>query len=298
MGVYLGVIGQIELTRKSLEGGKESIVNPDDVNATRNRFSFDFEEGYLITGDLVEITATDGTDLDFIDSSGWANNTVQSSGNWYVFIDELGGIKLYSNFADSLEGSTDGLIPLNAIVRDIPILVTVRDRDSRIIGSIVDYELNTNREMVDVTALSDEYRQQYSSLISGSGRLTAHWDYTDTTGKEPINYLMQLILRTEIGSSFHGKFYIKPENTSAASGIFSGTQVNDSIWWEFDALITSSAASFSTSSIITGTIDFVATGPIKLRVSTTPVRYLLQEDDSKIELEQDSSSYILLEEPD
>jgi hypothetical protein len=298
MGVYLGVIGQIELTRKSLEGKKESIVNPDDVNADRNRFSFDFEEGYLITGDLVEITTTDGTDLDFVDASGWANNTVQSSGNWYVFVDELGGIKLYDNFSDSLEGSTDGLVPLVAIARDIPISVAIRDRDARIIASVVDYELNTNRETVDITALSDEYRQQYSSLISGSGRFTAHWDYTNTLGQEPVNYLMQLVLRTEIGSSFHGKFYLKPENQSAASGIFSQTQVNDSVWWEFDALITSSATSFTTSTIIVSTIDFVATGPIKLRASTTPVRYLLQESDDKIELEQDPTSYLLLEEPD
>lgn len=298
MGVYLGIIGQIELTRKSTAGGKESVVNPSDVNADRDRFSFDFEEGYLITGDLAEITTTDGTNLDFVAASGWANNTVQPSGNWYVFVDELGGIKLYDTFANSLNGDATGLIPLAAIARDIPILVTIRDRDSRIIGSVVDYELNTNRETVDITALSDEYRQQYSSLISGSGRLTAHWDYIDATGKEPINYLMQLILRTEIGSSFHGKFYIKPENASAASGTFNGSQVNDAIWWEFDALITSSAASFSTSSIITGTIDFIATGPIKLRVSTRPTDYLLQEDDFKIELEQDSSSYILLEEPE
>jgi hypothetical protein len=298
MGVYLGVIGQIELTRKSLEGGKESIVNPDDVNADRNRFSFDFEEGYLITGDLVEITTTDGTDLDFVDASGWANDTVQSSGNWYVFVDELGGIKLYDNFSDSLEGSTDGLVPLVAIARNIPISVAIRDRDARIIASVVDYELNTNRETVDITALSDEYRQQYSSLISGSGRFTAHWDYTNTLGQEPVNYLMQLVLRTEIGSSFHGKFYLKPENQSAASGIFSQTQVNDSVWWEFDALITSSATSFTTSTIIVSTIDFVATGPIKLRASTTPVRYLLQESDDKIELEQDPTSYLLLEEPD
>jgi hypothetical protein len=61
MGVYLGQIGTIELTRKSLEGSKESVVNPSDVNATRNRFSFDFDEGFLISGDLAEITTTDGT---------------------------------------------------------------------------------------------------------------------------------------------------------------------------------------------------------------------------------------------
>ena len=43
MGVYLGNIGNVELTRRSIEDGLESLVNPSDVNASRNRFSFDFE---------------------------------------------------------------------------------------------------------------------------------------------------------------------------------------------------------------------------------------------------------------
>jgi hypothetical protein len=143
MGIYLGNIGGIEITRKSSGGPKESIVNPSDVNTSRDRFSFDFDEGYLIAGDLVEFSTTDGTNLDFVAAAGWGNATVQPSGNWYVFIDELGGIRLYSNFDDSLEGSTAGLVQLATITRDIPISVVVRDRDSRLLASITDYELNT-----------------------------------------------------------------------------------------------------------------------------------------------------------
>lgn len=298
MGIYLGNIGNIELTRKSLEGSKESVVNPSDVNAVRNRFSFDFDEGYLISGDLVEIATTDGTDLDFVDATGWDVGVVQTSGNWYVFIDELGGVKLYDNFDDSLEGSTAGQITLTAIARDIPIRVTVRDRDARLLACVSEYEINTSREAIDFTALGDEYRQQYSSLITGSGRLTAQWDYVNNAGEEPVQYLMQLVLRTEIGSSFRGKFFIKSENTSSSAGSFSATQLNDQLWWEFDALITNSATSFAPGDIIVSTIDFVATGPIRLKARTQQQRYLLQESGDKIELEQDQTSYLLLEEPD
>ena len=298
MGIYLGNIGNIELTRKSLEGSKESVVNPSDVNATRNRFSFDFEEGYLISGDLLELTTTDGTDLDFVDATGWDNSTVQPSGNWYINVDELGGIKLYSNFPDSLDGGTDGRIALNAIARDIPIRAVVRSRDTRLLACVTDYEINTSRESVDITVLSDEYRQQYSSLISGSGRLTAQCDYTSTTGDETVQYFMQLVLRTEIGSAFHGKFYIKSADTAAAAVSFTAGQLNDALWWEFDGIVTSSATSFAPGQIVVSTIDFVSTGAIKLRARTQPRRYLLQEDDDKIQLEQDTSSYVLLEETD
>lgn len=296
MGIYLGQIGQIELTRKSLEGSLDSVVNPSDVNAVRNRFSFDFDEGYLVNGDFVEFSTTDGTNLDFVASSGWTVGTVQTSGNWYVFVDELGGIKLYDNFDDSLEGSTAGQVSLTAIARDIPIRVTVRDRDARILANVVDYELNTNRETVDITSLSDQHRQQYSSLITGSGRLTAHWDYTNTAGTEPVHYLLQLVVRTEIGSSFHGKFYVKASNTTAQTGDFYASQINDALWWEFDALVTNAAVSFTADSVIVGTIDFVATGPIRLKAQTQQKRYLLQESGDKIELEQSSDSYLLLEE--
>lgn len=298
MGIYFGNAGNIELTRKSYEGTKESVVNPSDVNTTRKRFSFDFDSSFLITGDFVEFTTTDGTNLDFVDSSGWANNTVQSGGNWYVYVDELGGIKLYSTFDGSLEGGTTDLIPLTSIARDIPIQVRIRDRDTRIIANVTEYELNTNREVVDITALSDEYRQQYSSLISGSGRLTAHWDYTNSYNAEPIHYLLQLILRTEVGSTFNGKFYVKYPDTTAQTGQFSASQINDSLWWEFDALVTASAVSFASDALILGTIDFVATGPIRLRAQTQTKRFLLQEDTGKIELEQSGDQYLLLEEPD
>ena len=298
MGIYLGQIGTIELRRKSAEGAKESIVNPSDVNVSRKRFSFDFEEGSLLTGDLLEISTTDGTNLDFIAASGWPNNTVYSSGNWYVFIDELGGIKLYTTFAASLEGGTTGLVSLTTISRNIPIRVVVRDRDTRILGDVTDYELNTNREVVDVSVLGDEYRQQYSSLITGSGRLSAHWDYIANTGEESVNYLMQLVLRTEVGSTFHGKFYIKAADTTSQSGSFNATQINDSLWWEFDALVTNAAVSFTPDSVITAAIDFVATGPIRLRAETQSKRFLLQEDTGKLELEQDSASHLLLEEPE
>jgi hypothetical protein len=307
MGVYLGNVGNIELIRKSLEGTKESVVNPGDVNDSRDRFSFDFDEGYLITGDLVEITATDGTNLDFIDIPGWGydpiltqdNDTLitqsadtfvigtkKSSGMWYIFVDELGGIRLYSNFDDSLEGSTAGLIPLDAISRDIPISVEVKNRGGRLLGCVREYEINTNREVVDITALSDQHRQQYSSLISGSGRLSAEWDYLKEDGSEPVNYLMQLVLRTEVGSSFRAKFYIKSINTSAAGGSFSASQVNDQLWWEFDAIVTGSAVSFAPSDLIIGNIEFVATGPIRLKAKTTASRVLLQESGDAVLLEQ------------
>lgn len=296
MGIYLGNVGNIELTRQSLEGSKTSVVNPGDVNPDRDRFSFDFDPSFLVSGDFIEITATNGANLAFIDPTGWENGVVQSSGNWYIFVDELGGIKLYNTFDDALEGGATGVVPLLAIAQNIPIEVKIIDGGSRLLAAVTDYELNTNRETVDVTTLSDEHRQQYSTLISGSGRLTAHWDYTNVGDTEPVHYLMQLVLRTEVGSSFKGKFYVKYGDTVPQTGRFDATQINDALWWEFDGLVTASAVSFAADQMIVGTVDFVATGPIRLKARTQQKRFLLQEDDGKIKLEKPANSHLLLEE--
>ena len=57
--------------------------------------------------------------------------------------------------------------------------------------------------------------------------------------------------------------------------------------------MTNSATSFTPSDVIVSTIDFVATGAIRLRARTTTQRKLLQESGDPILLEQ--SGYLLLE---
>lgn len=286
MAIYLGSAGSIELIRKSLQEEKLSVVNPDDVNVTRKRFSFDFDVGTFLTGDFITITSTDGVPLSFIGTDGWRDGNVHSSGNWYIFVDEIGGIRLYNTFNESLEGDSAAAISLVDITEDIPISVTVKDSAGRILGCVIQYELNTNREAIDVTTLSDSYREQYSSLITGSGQLTAQWDYKNESNEETVNYLMQLALRTEIGGIFGAKFYIKSEGAAPSAGDFADSQLNDSIWWEFDALITNSATNFATNQIIVSTVNFVTTGAVKLRAQTTVPSKLLQEDSGFILLEQ------------
>ena len=294
MGVYLGYTGSVQLQRQAIEGIKNSVVNPSDVNATKNRFSFDFDPGYLINGDRIQIATTDSTDLDFVAASGWANNTVQTAGSWYIHVDELNGITLYDTFDAALSGGSSGRIDLTTIARNIPIAVSMDSPVSRILGSVTEYTLNTNRETVDITALSDAYRTQYSSLITGSGSLTAIWDYLNTPEYETVNYLMQLVLRTEIGSSFGGKFYIKTNGATAMTGNTAGEK-NDELWWELEGLVTGAAVAFTPDSRIETVIDFVSTGPIQLKAKTISPSYLLQESGGRIKLEQDPASFLLLE---
>lgn len=298
MSVYLGTYGDITLRRSSASAIKESLVNPGDVNAQKRRFSFDFDSGYLVTGDQIEITSTDGTNLDFIDASGWRSEVVQSSGKWFVHIDELGGIKLYEEFAAALTGDTANAVLLLDLERDIPIKVEVENVAMRQLGQVISYELNTNRDVIDITAVAEEFRSQWSGLMSGSGRVTCLWDYRDTVGGgqyETANYLLQLALRTEIGSEFSTNLYLKTDNYHPDGG---ASLINDAIWYEVRGVVTQAAVQFESGTIVQATIDFITTGTIRLKMRTQPKRYLLQEDGGKIGLEQDPTSFLLLEEPE
>ena len=98
MTVYLGTFGQVELERQFGESELSSIINTSDVNVTKKRFSFDFEHGQLLTGDQIEILSTDGSALDFI--SGYSASGVKK----FIYVDDLGGIRLYDTFAHAVNG--------------------------------------------------------------------------------------------------------------------------------------------------------------------------------------------------
>ena len=99
MSVYLGTFGKVELKRK-LDGRLVGKINGNDVNTAEKRFSFDFDQGQLITGDRITIKEIDGNALDFISSY------TDSSVTKYINVDEAGGIRLYNSFANAVNGGT------------------------------------------------------------------------------------------------------------------------------------------------------------------------------------------------
>lgn len=295
MAVYLGTFGRVTLQRKSTQGALQSVVNPSDVNTTRKRFSFDFDEGYLITGDQVEITSTNGATLAWISTAGWSSGTKQSNGKWFVNVDELGGIRLYSSFANAVNGGSTNAITLDVITTDVPIQVVIANAQRRILGAVTSYELSTQREAIDITALSDQFRSQWSSLMSGSGRISCLWDYKDTYGSseyETSQYLLQLANRTEVGSEFNAQLFLKTSGYNPG-GI--STQSDDLIWYEINGVITGSAVQFTPGTIVEMTADFITTGPIRLKVKTIPDFKVLQENAAGILLDQDATASLIQE---
>lgn len=293
MTVYLGNQGNIELIRSGVADALAGDVINAFVNLGRDTFSFDFQVGTLLTGDFVQFRTTDGTNLDFIAAAGWPDSTVHPLGNWYVNVDQLGAIRLYAEFADALVGESNGRVDLASIARTIPIICSVINDTYRTFGQVTNYELTTDRETVDTSVLGDEFRQQYSTLITGSGRLDCFFDYRDGGENELAVYLHKLLLRQKFGSEFKANLYILTGGYGQGVGA-----ANDSIWHEITGVVTQVGIQCNADDALRSTISFVTTGEIKLRVETVPTPgLLLQESGSKIRLEN-SSGFLALEESD
>ena len=288
MSVYLGTHGEIELQRQFGDVELTSTINPSDVNATKKRFSFDFEHGQLISGDQIEITSTDNSALDFIDS--YTDTSVKK----FIHVDELGGIRLYNTFAHAVNGGTTNAIALAEPANNIPIRFKVQNSEYKVLAQVNSFELNTERETVDTTTLSDEFRSRISTLMSGSGRMSCFWEYTGDQNKELPNYLVELILRTKVGSQFKARFYIKKSDHNP-SGILAAS--NDEIFYEFNGVLTGCAVQFAPNNTVQVQADFISTGPIQLRMDLEVESKLLQEDANDILTEEGAGNAILLEGP-
>ena len=252
MTVYLGNAGNIELTRDS---GDEitGTIRVADVNAKLNMFSFDFSFGAFITGDFVEFRSA--STLSFV--SGWAYD----KGSFFVDVDQLGGLRLYNTYSDAVAGASNNRVALSTPGNDIAVSCTILNPLPRILGQIVRFELSTDREAVDTTGLGDEFRNQYSTLITGSGSIECIFNYVVTGEIEVAVYLHSLLLRQQFGSDFKAKLYILSEGQ--------GVDGNDLVWYEISGVMTNAAISCAAGDIIGSTFTFVTTGEIKLRVQTT-----------------------------
>ena len=286
MTVYLGTFGEIELRRVFNGSTLESLIDVADVNATEKRFSFDFEENQLLSGDQVEITSRDGSGLDFI--NGYTDSSVKK----FIHVDELDGIRLYNTFAHAVSGGKANAIALATPGNEIPIKVIVESAAPRLLAQVNSFEINTERETVDTTVLSDEYRTRVNSLISGSGRISAFWEYTGNSSQELPMYLYELAHRTKVGSNFIGRFYIKKSGYNP-SGV--AERADDEVWWRVEGIITAAAIQFSPDSTVQITADFITTGELRLRMKTDVPDAVLQEDSGEIRLDQDSGAKLLLQ---
>lgn len=291
MAVFLGATGNIRLKRGSQAGLStfEDQITPDDVTVSLNRVGLSRSGDNLVTGDRVEIATTDPRGLVCFASSNWGSAVIEDTITAYVNVNAVGGLRLFDTFNEAVNNNRSAEYTVTAFAgAPLPVTITLRDSVSRVLGNVTSYELNTTRDQVDTTSLSDKFKTQFAAgLISGSGRIDCLFDYKSTGIKEVPLMLLQTLQRVDIGSTCDLALYVVDQALDATE---------TSVYYEFEAVITASGISVDTDTAITCTLDFVTTGEIKLLVGE-PVGYILKEDEDRIYLER-SLGFLLQESED
>ena len=286
MSIYFGSTGFIDLKRDALNSALGTSLNPADVNTTKKRFSVDNVSGSLITGDQVEIETVDGSNLELLSGHNFPDLRK------YIHIDDMGGIKLYNNFATALAGEVTDALTLTAPSSTKNILIRTRNTRFRPLAKITEFEITTTRDTVYITNLGEEFRRQYENgLISGQGTIQTIWQHrnfqNDTPGfaspEFPV-YLSQLLVRMQQGADFEGRFYVYHDPT----------QTTNSVWYQSMCVVTNVAINVPASGLVEARIEFITNGEIRLD-NGVPPSFLLLESSDKI-LQEDGDG-ILLEDP-
>jgi hypothetical protein len=333
MTFFVGHTGAVKLQRRGETTFSASIV-PDDINTVLNRFSFDDSNLNVITGDALEISTEDPRGLLFIPATFWeipgpvvdgyteavyaSGSTVAMSG-WlddeisttsdlppegydefrlddyifannltaYAHINAVGGIRLFRTFSDAINNERASEIALAAFYGEpLTVDIGIRDTKYNTLGSVVSFEINTDRAAMDVTSLSDVFKQQYSAgLLSGNGSIECLFSYENLGSNDIPLFLLQVINRVDVGSTFKALLSLSSIEQSAS--------FTEEVYYDIEAVVTRAGVTVNSDALVACSIDFVTTGEFTLRVGVPP-EYILQEDESLIELEQ-GLDYLLQE---
>ena len=284
----MGESGLISLERSAVGPGAQALattLEPGDVVIVEKRFSADFPPSALINGDRIEIATQDGSNLQLVAGHNFPD------GAWHCHVDQAGGIRLYTEFADAIAGGKSKALPLVAPSAAQPLFIRNQDQNYNCVAQTLEWSLTTNREAVDLTVLGENFRDKYANgLISGQGETSALWEYRYggcdnkvEVNQELPNYYAQLLLRLEQGALFKGRFFIYYSLTEP------------SVWYDADCVVTSVGFAFSPGQPVRTTVQFVTTGEIKLNVGEVD-RFLLQQDFGLIL--QENAGKLQLQEPD
>jgi len=288
---FAGHTGTIRLRRNTQATAFSSAIAPDDVNTILNRVGFDGSMENMLTGDRVVLSTDDSRGLAFLPASAWSVNARQSATALYVNVNLAGGLRFFKEFEASLNNDRTKEISLTSFTGDpLSIDVKIEDTDFNTLGGVTGFTLQTEREAIETTALSDKFKQQYSAgLISGSGSIDCLFAYQGLgTSRQELPILMlQIIQRVEIGSSFETELFLTDQNVYGS---------NLDVYYKLEAMITRTGVEVKSDGIISCSIDFLSVGEMKLLVGLAP-GYVLQENENRI-LTQELGVDALLKEID
>jgi hypothetical protein len=139
---------------------------------------------------------------------------------------------------------------------------------SAVQGMVEKYRLNTNGSTVDTTALGDYFAENVKALISGEGTLDFYVSLYSQPNLADSDALLRTVLLMNQGSEARVQFDLRGPRPDLVS--YGGrTPFRGRLYYEATIIFTDCVVDCSADDIVTGSTDFVTTGPIRLRATTS-----------------------------
>ena len=291
MTVFVGHYGEIELRRIGSSNTLDLNISTSDLSFGRKRFTLGTEQGQdipfgtITTGDRIKISTSDARGLPFRFYKNAANTVyIDDPGagvlplEFYANVDTLGAIRMYRNFADAIAnpGARYLAVPLEKASSSPSwqVKVNLLPGSYNTLGQVEGFQISTDRETVDTTALGNKYKDFSSSSISGSGSVDCLFSFKNVSGQEIPLALSQLIQKIEIGSKFAGKFYILKPGLPQPPGYTE----NEGVYYEVNGILTKSALTLRADELVECSFDFITSGEFNLRAGSAPIKLLTEND--------------------
>lgn len=276
---YLGYDGIVKFKRTS----PEPIVVPgSSVNKTSNWIETDYDD-WLLAEELYVI-----------------HSTGQISGA--VHRDELDRIYLHTTIDGALSNGLATRISFNAIDTTKPVCIlagssvsqrslissfvgglnqilsekrlsswpatwnsyktAATENPTQVQGEIRRWDFSRSSQEVDVGSIGEKFATFVKATVSGSGSIDFIVNLYSSQSTIDTDLLMRLVQLTDHGSTASAKFYLRKAGQECKMG--DKSPISSSLFFQSDIIITGSAIGASVDDIVSGSANFVTTGPIRL----------------------------------
>ena len=135
------------------------------------------------------------------------------------------------------------------------------NREYKLQAYLQKWVLSLDASNLDTTAIGQTFGENVKSLVRGAGSIDFMADHRATAGEQDTLALLRLVMLIQNQCNTKAKFYLYKNRNEA------DPQIDGSVYYECEILLTNSNLNTTAGDITTGTADFVATSEIDLKVA-------------------------------
>lgn len=135
------------------------------------------------------------------------------------------------------------------------------NREYKLQAYLQKWVLSLDASNLDTTAIGQTFGENVKSLVRGAGSIDFMADHRSIAGEQDTLALLRLVMLIQNQCNTKARFYLYKNRNEA------DPQIDGSVYYECEILLTNSNLNTTAGDITTGTADFVATSEIALKVA-------------------------------